>query len=78
MAQRLKDLVLSLQQPGSLLWRGAIPGLETSICCRMGEKKKSFIETHRTHTHLQSKLLMPPSHLCLVTNVKVVWAQEED
>ena len=51
MAQRLKDLVLSLQQPGSLLWRGAIPGLETSICCCMGEKKKKlYRDTQNTHT----------------------------
>ena len=42
-----KDLKLSLQRLGSLLWRvGLIPGPGTSLCCRCNqrEKKKDMVK----------------------------------
>ena len=39
MAHWIKDSALLLQQLGSLLWPGLIPGPGTSTCCKCGKKE---------------------------------------
>ena len=46
MAQRAKDLSLSLQGLGLSLWRRPDPGLGPSTCCRCGKNT----HTHKTKT----------------------------
>ena len=50
MAQRVKDLALSLQQLRSLLWQGLIPDPKTSLCHghNQNNKKKNLTESNAT------------------------------
>ena len=55
-----KDLALSLQQLGLLLWQGFdLPGLETSTCheCSHKKKKKKERKKERNLNHLTNCFL---------------------
>jgi len=52
MAQVVKDLVLSLQQLGLLLWHGLDPWPGTSMCHRHSQKKKKNDDSWTQHQDL--------------------------
>ena len=53
MAQRVKDLALSLCGSGHCYGSGLIPGMGTSTCCRHGQKKKK----KKNESHLSKHVL---------------------
>ena len=59
MAQQVKDLVLSLQQLGLLLWRGFDPWPRNFHILQEGERKKKKKECDSTTYQLRSAISTP-------------------